>query len=94
MTITVGGTTITFNDGTTQSTAAVSTSTTFGAVGTYFYAAGGGGTLALGGTVAGSTLTWYNNLNNLVSAGLSGTWRMMGSQANDQTARRIFVRIS
>ena len=36
MPITVGGTTITFNDSTTQNTAFTGVPTTFGAVGTYF----------------------------------------------------------
>ncbi len=70
------------------------TNTGYGVIGSYFYAAAGGGTLDLGGTTAGSNLQWFNSASDQVSAGLSGTWRMMGAQATDSTARRIFVRIS
>ena len=68
MTITVGGTSITFNDATTQTTAAVSATTanvlaataaaTAGAVGTYAFAgvSTAGTALAFGNTRAGSSL--------------------------------------
>lgn len=59
MATTLRGNDILFNDGTTQSTAATGTPTTYGAVGTYvtaFYSLAISGSLAAGTTVAGSTL--------------------------------------
>lgn len=65
MAITVSGTTITFNDATTQTTAAVVSTTTVlnatagasaGAVGTYMWARYTVGNLAFGSTAAGSNL--------------------------------------
>jgi hypothetical protein len=64
MAITISGNTLTFNDGTTQTTAATGSSTTAGAVGTYTLAAStstlsAGSTYAIGTTVAGSSLILY-----------------------------------
>lgn len=69
MAVTVGGTSITFNDGTTQSTAAGAVTTTqvlnatasasVGAVGSYaFLAHASGGIVNIGSTIAGSSLRY------------------------------------
>jgi hypothetical protein len=92
MTITVGGTAITFNDGTTQSTAAGAVTTTavlnatagasVGAVGTYAMCIGVANTsnpLTPGSTVAGSNLRYSSANASLVSTVPSGTWRTMGN---------------
>jgi hypothetical protein len=69
MAITVGGTAITFNDGTTQSTAAGSFPTTIGAVGSYLvmlYVPGSN--LALDATTAGSNLRYNYTASTPVSS--------------------------
>ncbi len=65
MAVTVGGTSITFNDGTTQTTAASAPSTAFGAVGTYALLMNASNTnnVNVDVTVAGSTLR-YNHTGN------------------------------
>lgn len=79
MPITVGGTTITFNDGTTQSTAGGAPTTaqvltatagaTVGAVGTYAYVGStSAANVAAGGTIAGSSLRYVSIV------GSSNTW--------------------
>lgn len=94
MTITVGGTTITFNDGTTQSTAAGAPTTTqvlnatagasIGAVGTYaFMYNTAGGETTPGTTRAGSVLRYTPVAANWASTPIpSGTWRCMGYLSN------------
>lgn len=92
MAVTVGGTSITFNDGTTQTTAAGGAPTTaqvlnatagasVGAVGTYAILRTETTTGALqnpGATRAGSTLR-YTEASGSVNAGTpAGTWRLMG----------------
>lgn len=77
MAITVSGTSITFNDGTTQTTAGGAPTTaqvlsatagaSAGAVGTYAIRWAANTSWTAGSTVAGST----------VATGLSGTWRAM-----------------
>lgn len=94
MPVTVGGTGITFNNGTVQTTAASSPSTDFGAVGTYVVAVSTqSSNLATGGTIAGSNLRYDNNWTSFVGGvsrtnnstfpgggtALSGTWRKMSS---------------
>jgi hypothetical protein len=101
MPVTVRGTDILFNDGSTQSTAATGASTTFGAVGTYVMA----GTFASNGTVtltSGATYTpgtaqgqirsvattTFNSgfqLNAFVN-NLSGTWRYMSGTGTASAA--------
>lgn len=68
MPVTVRGTDILFNDGSTQSTAAVA-STTFGAVGSYAVLLNAvNSDLAVGGTIAGSSLRHSVNMNTSVSS--------------------------
>lgn len=68
MAITVSGTTITFNDGSTQSTAASGTgvpSTLLGVGATNMLACSYGSTISVGSTISGSYLFYYStNLNN------------------------------
>jgi hypothetical protein len=91
MAITVGGTTITFNDGTTQSTAGGAPTTaqvlnatagaSVGAVGTYALLKATSytqGVIQPGGTAAGSGLSYYDVRNGAQSGTASGTWRCMG----------------
>ncbi len=87
MSVTVGGTGVTFNDGTVQTTALTTTSVlnataaaSAGAVGTYAYLAIASSVTA-GSTYAGSSLSWTGQHNgsslsfgnNVVSGGLGGT---------------------
>jgi hypothetical protein len=59
MPVTVGGTSITFNDSTVQSTAATITSTDFGGVGSYAILMMAANTnLGIGATIAGSSLRY------------------------------------
>lgn len=93
MAITVAGTTITFNDGTVQSTAASAVTTTsvlnatagasVGAVGSYAFLRATGGESALttlipGGTRAGSTLRYTGATQQTHSTVPAGTWRCLG----------------
>lgn len=94
MTITVGGTAITFNDGTTQSTAGGTVNTTnvlaatagasVGAVGTYAFMriTASTGNINPGGTLAGSSLRYGAQNGGSTTAYSSitpaGTWRVMG----------------
>lgn len=93
MAVTVGGTSITFNDGTVQSTAAGAVTTTavlnatagssVGAVGTYAFLftqsqSSNPGALAPGSTVAGSTQRYANTAAAPNSYIPAGTWRCMG----------------
>ena len=67
MGISISGTTLTFNDSTTMTTAATSTSTAEGAVGTYgiyMMGAASGPNVAYGATVAGSSLRYNYSVNN------------------------------
>lgn len=87
MATTISGTTITFNDSSTQttnvpnSTAALSV----GAIGTYAYcryANGGGADRAAGFTIAGSSLVYSASGPVATSSGSgvpSGSWRLMGA---------------
>jgi hypothetical protein len=97
MAVSLVSTGVMFPDGTTQTTAAVSSAPTteqvlsatagasVGAVGTYAFLSrpvnvGSGGTVAAGGTAAGSTLR-YTSTNSYRGRGTgtpSGTWRCMG----------------
>jgi hypothetical protein len=90
MAITVSGTTITFNDASTQTSAVLTTiaGASAGAVGTYAFLKdiSGGTTTAFGSTQAGSSLspsgiyaTIAGNNPKLINTGsVSGTWRCMG----------------
>jgi len=109
MAVTVRGTDILFNDGTTQNTAggAVNTTTVLnatagasvGAVGSYayLYAIFGSGTKQPGTTVAASSLR-YSNSNGQGGTVPSGTWRCMGYSAGDGYSSAanatLFLRIS
>jgi hypothetical protein len=87
MGITVSGTTITFNDATTQSTANntpanttnvlnATAGATVGAVGTYVFRSVFNGTWTSNSTIAGSS----------IQAGLAGTWRAIGTPQQTGTA--------
>lgn len=83
MATTLRGTDILFNDGTTQSTAAISTATTYGAVGTYvmaFYSVGANSALTPGTTVAGSTLFRGSDLGAGSDVQVSAVGTANGSQ--------------
>lgn len=84
----IRNTDILFNDGTTQSTAAIVTTTavlnatsaaSVGAVGTYAFLSITDATTqpGIGGTVAGSTLR-YSSADAASTTAPSGTWRQMG----------------
>lgn len=102
MAVTVGGTSITFNDGTTQSTAAGAVTTTqvlnatasaaYGAVGTYTYAYSSPPALNPGATIAGSGLRFLDSSGVAYNPGLSGTWRNMGGSNSGYPM--LFLRIS
>ena len=109
MAVTVGGTSITFNDGTTQSTAAGGAPTTaqvlaayagatYGAVGSFCSAYNASASdILVGGTIAGSSLRKQNVTTTIVSAGLAGTWRCMGpneSNNSNSSPNPIWLRIS
>lgn len=94
MPITVSGTSITFNDSTTQTTAFTGsggvtslngqtgaiTNTSGNAIGSYVNSASRIANLGIFSTTAGSNLLYYNEGNDtFLSMGLSGTWRFMGS---------------
>lgn len=107
MTITVGGTSITFNDGTVQTTAAGAPTTaqvltatagaSVGAVGTYaFLGVTNYSYYTPGQTVAGSTLL-YTNAAGIYYTTASGTWRCMGRTQPDAgavSASTLWLRIS
>lgn len=110
MTITVGGTSITFNDGTTQTTAAGSPTTaqvlnataglTAGAVGSYaFIRYPSAGVLSFGSTFSGgypATLyvDSYQNMRLTYSGTVSGTWRWLGYTGSGDRSVCLAVRIS
>jgi hypothetical protein len=120
MSVTVGGTSITFNDGSVQSTAAGAPTTaqvlsatagaSVGAVGTYAHLTTTGQAVAVGATIAGSSLRysldglWLNMCGSWATAnpGLtpfssapSGTWRCMGFASNNVLYNHtLFLRIS
>jgi hypothetical protein len=92
MPVTVRGTDILFNNGTTQSTAAVSPSTDFGGVGSYAVLMNASNSnVAQGNTIAGSSLRHScttgsftkiqlrenNSTYNGGGTALAGTWRKM-----------------
>jgi len=56
----------------------------WGAIGTYTfaYSNASGSNISLGGTLAGSNLNFVNSSGYVISGGLSGTWRNMGSREN------------
>lgn len=68
-----------------------------GAVGTYaFCVQTAGTTVSTGGTIAGSSLA-YTHVNNTTGSGVpSGTWRLMGwnADATGTNSRNIWFRIS
>lgn len=92
MTITVGGTSITFNDGTTQSTAAIAPTTAnvlaatasaaAGAVGSYAFlgVATNPNAISAGGTLAGSSLR-YLGINTIDT-----NWSFAGTKSITGTA--------
>ena len=98
MAVTVGGTSITFNDGTTQSTAAGAVTTTavlnatagasLGAVGSYSFlvrSTNGNFTYEPGVTVAGSALRYTGAVAvRATSAYPAGTWRCMAYSYNTE----------
>jgi hypothetical protein len=106
MAVTVGGTSITFNDGTTQSTGVLNAiaAASVGAVGTYAFLARSTGGVTAGTTYSGSEIQYsgvYNGTslstgNNVVSGGfngvVSGTWRAMGS--GPTYTATLFLRVS
>ena len=66
---------------------------TVGAVGTYgYYLYNVAATLAIGATVAGSTLNKLDTAAANVSAGLTGTWRHIGARENQNGLERLFIR--
>jgi hypothetical protein len=71
------------------------TNTSLNAIGSYHFN-NSAITVAFGGTVSGSSLDYYNaQTDAVVNAGLSGTWRMMGSITGFAIARsQIYVRVS
>jgi hypothetical protein len=105
MTITVGGSVITFNDGTTQSTAAVYTPPV-GNVGSYAWLGiPSSTTITAGQTTAGSSLVYcgtlsVNNFSDNTAASFStvtasGTWQAMGQATNtNRYAATLWLRIS
>ncbi len=96
MAVTVRGTDILFNDGTTQSTAATADSRDFGGVGSYAILMNAvNSDLAVGGTISGSSLRYnysgggtfggHTTSNASYSGGgssVGGTWRKMSSGAS------------
>ena len=105
MAVTLGSTGITFPDATTQTTAATGgvtslngqtgaiTNTTAGVIGSYFLNSAGASGQTMFGTVAGSTLVYSNSSGNPVSAGFSGTWRLLGKSLFGDSPN-LYVRIS
>lgn len=100
MGVTVGGTSITFNDATVQTTAATAVSTAFGAVGTYAALMNAANSnVAIGGTVAGSSLrydytasgaaTFYSNALQGVRARINNSNYDGGGTAVSGTWRRM-----
>lgn len=94
MAVTVGGTSITFNDATVQSTAAGAPTTaqvlnataaaSVGAVGTYAMLVHSTSSASFtthyqGTTWAGSALKYSNSSNERSGASPAGTWRLMGT---------------
>ncbi len=92
MAVTVRGTDILFNDGTTQSTAAGAVNTTsvlnatagasLGAVGSYaemLYVGASPQNITAGVTTAGSNLRYSNSIRQSSGPTPSGTWRCMGT---------------
>jgi hypothetical protein len=65
------------------------------AVGTYAFAGLNSGSVATGGTAAGSSLQ-FANVNPTISGALSGTWRCMGFTDSFNLGSRItlWLRIS
>lgn len=110
MSVIIGGTAgLTFNDASTQSTAAVINTTNIlnataggaaGGVGTYAAAINNGGSvLYFGNTVAGSSLQSipFGGNTGYSSAAFSGTWRCMGDCWNagyGYNSATLFLRIS
>ena len=74
------------------------TNNTYGAIGSYFASFGGGdggGVVLVGDTVSGSVLNIYKTGGvGYSNAGLSGTWRQMGSCEASSNVPRAWVRIS
>lgn len=77
MAVTVGGTSVTFNDGTVQTTAATVAGTDFGSVGSYAVLMMAANTnLSTGSTIAGSSLRYNNTPNtsiNITNSAFTGT---------------------
>ena len=108
MAVTVSGTSITFNDGTVQSTAAGIAET--GSVGSYAFLVGigyGGSVLTEGSSYAGSNLRYcggsYTGVGSTVfgaaqGAAPAGTWRCMGrggiGGGSSTSPMTLFLRIS
>ena len=76
------------------------TNTTGNTIGSYVVSISTFGSLALFGTVAGSSLLYYNEpTDSSISMGLSGTWRYMGNtfttgSSNNPNVPRLYVRVS
>ncbi len=100
MPITVAGTTITFNDGSTQSTNVLNAiaASSAGGVGTYAFLnkprVGGnaGGGVSAGQTVAGSALRYSGGPpsgNSTLGSAPAGTWLCMGRMFNEYVSYSV-----
>jgi len=75
MGLSISGTTLTFNDATTMTTAATATSTAFDGIGTYaILMIATENNLATGSTIAGSSLRYNYTANSSNAAQDSSTW--------------------
>lgn len=79
---------ILFNDGSTQSTAAVGASTTFGAVGTYAVLMNAANAdITIGNTVAGSSLRYSESTNANIAGGATATISaLIGARTRDNNS--------
>lgn len=89
MAVTVGGTSITFNDGTVQSTAALNSiaAASVGSVGSYaFLRHLTAANRSPGATAAGSEMRYSTGGGGQIPSPIpSGTWRLMGQTGYDGT---------
>ena len=88
----------TYADGlvTTSSVLAATAGLTEGGIGTYGLFDAGSNTYAVGGTIAGSSLTWASvgSGGSDASGSPSGTWRALSYKASTASRIGLFVRIS
>jgi hypothetical protein len=83
MAITISGTTLTYNDGSTDTTDTENTTAALsaGAVGSYaqLYYPGNAASRAAGFTIAGSSLLYATSTPTMGSGAPPGSWRLMGA---------------